>query len=78
MLPPAELTALITRALPDARVDVEDLTGTQDHYSITVVSSAFQGKNRIAQQRMIFDALGDAMKGPIHALAIKTALPDAR
>ena len=74
MLAPEALTALITAAMPDAQVSVEDLTGTQDHYSITVASTAFAGKTRLAQQRMVYAALGDAMRGPIHALALKTSL----
>lgn len=77
MLPPNEVRRLITEALPGATVDIEDLTGTQDHYSITVEAEAFRGKGLLAQQRMIYAALGDAMKGPIHALAIATRLPPA-
>lgn len=75
MMPPDEIEALILRALPDARVEIEDLTGTRDHYSMVVTSAAFSGKSRIAQQRMIYDALGGAVGGPIHALALKTRAP---
>ena len=57
---------------PDARVEVTDLTGTQDHFQALVVTPAFQGKTRIEQHKMVYAALGDLMNGPIHALALTT------
>jgi stress-induced morphogen len=69
---PAELKATLLAAFPDADVDVTDLTGTQDHYKATISTSAFAGKNKIQQHRMVYAALGDAMKGPVHALALDT------
>jgi acid stress-induced BolA-like protein IbaG/YrbA len=58
-------------------VEVTDLTGTKDHYEAIVVSPAFEGKSRVARQRMVFAALGELMQGPIHALTFKTFTPDA-
>ena len=75
MMTPDDVRALILAAMPDAKVDLEDLTGTQDHYSLVVTSEAFRGKSLIAQQRLVYAALGDAMGGPIHALALKTKAP---
>lgn len=56
-------------------VEVTDLTGTKDHYEAVIVSSAFEGKSRVARQRMVFAALGELMQGPIHALTFKTYTP---
>ena len=72
---PREIEQKIQAALPDARVDVRDMTGMGDHFEVRVVSTAFSGKSRIEQHRMIYAALGDAMAGPIHALALKTEVP---
>lgn len=69
---PAELKATILAAFPDADVEVTDLTGTQDHYKAMVATSAFAGKSKIQQHRLVYAALGDAMKGPVHALALDT------
>ena len=41
MVQPDAVGAAIRRALPDAQVSVEDLTGGGDHLQVTVVSSAF-------------------------------------
>ena len=58
--------------IPDARAEVEDLTGGGDHFRATVVSPAFAGRSRIEQHRMVYDVFGDEVGGPIHALSIKT------
>ncbi|MEM9074843.1 MAG: BolA family transcriptional regulator [Myxococcota bacterium] len=57
-------------------LEVRDLTGTKDHYEAVIVSSAFDGKSRVDQQRMVFAALGELMQGPIHALTFKTYTPE--
>lgn len=72
-----DIEALIREALPDAHVEVRDLAGDGDHYAATVVSEAFRGKTRVAQHKMVYDALKGRMGGELHALALQTAAPDA-
>lgn len=71
-----EIEAKIRAALPDARVELRDLTGTADHWEALVVSAAFAGKSLIERHRMVFAALSEEMKGPIHALSLKTRTPE--
>jgi stress-induced morphogen len=73
---PEAITAKIVAALPDARVELKDLTGTQDHWEAVVVSASFAGKNPIERHRMVFSALEEEMKGPIHALSLRALTPD--
>ena len=70
-----DIIHLVNQALPDAVVELEDLTGTSDHWSMRVVSSAFEGKSRIARHRLIYSILAEPLKGPIHALALTTQTP---
>ncbi len=78
MVEPSEIEALLRAAFPDVNVlEIEDLTGTKDHYQATVVSSKFEGMSRVAQHQAVYRALGDLMKGPIHALALHTFTPAA-
>ena len=78
MVEPSEVEALLRAAFPDATVlTLEDLTGTKDHYQATIVSSAFEGMSRIKQHQAVYRALGDLMKGPVHALALTTYAPSA-
>ncbi len=68
----------ILAALPEATVEVRDTTGGGDHYAATVVSAAFEGKMLIDRHRMVYAALGDAMRADIHALALTTVTPAER
>jgi stress-induced morphogen len=69
-----EIEQMIREALPDAKVEIQDLAGDGDHYSATVVSSAFKGKSRVQQHQMVYGALKGQMGGVLHALALQTAV----
>ncbi len=71
----ADIEHLIKAALPDAAVTITDLAGDGDHYAAHVVSAAFAGKTRVAQHKLVFEALGGRMGGELHALALTTAVP---
>ena len=73
-MPAAEIERLIIAAFPDARVEIKDLAGDGDHYSATVVSSAFRGKSRVQQHQMVYGALKGQMGGVLHALALQTSV----
>jgi stress-induced morphogen len=75
MMDPEAIRARLDAALPGAQIELEDLTGTRDHYSARVVSAAFEGKSLIEQHQLVYAALGEAMHGPIHALALQTYTP---
>jgi stress-induced morphogen len=71
-----EIETLLRKAFPDTMVlELEDLTGTKDHYELTIVSAGFEGLSRIAQHQAVYRALGALMTGPIHALALHTHTP---
>jgi stress-induced morphogen len=71
---PDAIRVLLTQAFPDAAaVDVEDRTGTGDHFQVTVVSPAFDGLSLLDQHRRVNDALAMPLQdGSIHELRIKT------
>ena len=69
---PAEIVEAIKDELPGAIVRLEDLTGGQDHWSAVVISDEFEGKPSIKRHRMVYAALGGAVGGSIHALALET------
>lgn len=74
-MPAAEIEALIRAAMPDAEVRITDLAGDGDHYAAHVVSPAFRGMTRVAQHKMVYEALGGRMGGELHALQLTTAVP---
>ncbi len=76
MIEPTDVEAKLRAAFPDGEIEIEDLTGTKDHYQARVVSAAFQGKTPVEQHQLVYAALQEEMKGPIHALALKTFTPE--
>jgi len=69
------IVAKIRASLPDAQVELKDLTGTEDHWQATVISAAFSGRSLIERHRLVMAALAEEMKGPIHALTLDTKTP---
>lgn len=77
MVSPEQVEEMIKAGLPDAQVQVQDLTGTRDHYQVVVVSSQFEGKRLIQQHQLVYGALNQAMSSEaIHALTMKTYTPE--
>ena len=67
-----EIENLIREAMPDAKIDIQDLAGDGNHYSATITSSKFSGKSKIEQHKMVYNSLKGKMGNELHALAIKT------
>jgi stress-induced morphogen len=75
MLPALELRARLLSNFDDAELEIIDLTGTQDHYECHIASAKFQGLSTMAQHKLVYAALREELKGPIHALSLKTYTP---
>lgn len=54
----------------------EGAKGGGGHYTLSIVSQQFSGKNTLARHRLIYAALGSLMQQQIHALAIRAYAPD--
>ena len=68
---------MIEAALPGAEVEVSDETGNGDHLRATVTAPQFEGLSRIDQHRLVKAAVRERFEdGTIHALSVKTSLPD--
>ena len=70
-----EIIEMIVKSLPDAQVEVKDLAGDDNHYAATVTSSFFEGKTKVNQHKMVYDALEGKMGGVLHALSLTTLTP---
>ena len=73
---PEAIIAKIRTALPDAAVELTDLTGTEDHWKATIVSAGFSGRTMLERHRLVMAALVEEMKGPIHALTLDVRSPE--
>lgn len=74
-MPIQEIESLLRRSFPDAKIDIKDLAGDNDHFQATIVSKEFEGKSRIQQHQMVYQSLQGRMGAELHALALKTEVP---
>jgi BolA protein len=49
-----------------------DGTGFGTHFRVRIASPLFAGRTRVAQHRLVYDALRDFVERGLHALAIET------
>ncbi len=46
------------------------------HWRLSIVSPRFAGQPSVARHRMVYEALGELMRHPIHALNITARTPE--
>ena len=49
--------------------------GGETHFRVEIVSTAFEGQNRVARQRLVYTALKQELDAGLHALALTTLTP---
>ena len=49
--------------------------GGETHFRVEIVSQAFEGKTRVARQRLVYAALKAELDAGLHALAMETLTP---
>lgn len=86
MLVKTEIERKLTDALAPAELVVSDESARhqghagasaagESHFHVKVVSSAFEGKSRLARQRMIYALLAENLRNGVHALSLETLTP---
>ncbi|QMU56669.1 MAG: BolA/IbaG family iron-sulfur metabolism protein [Candidatus Mycalebacterium zealandia] len=76
MIPPVSPESIketIEKSIAATHVEVD---GDGTHFEAVVVSGDFEGKSPVDRHKLVYSALGDAMKEEIHALSIKTYTPE--
>ncbi len=68
-----ELESIILKSFPEASIEIIDLAGDEDHYSLSIKDKAFVGLPLIKQHRMVKEALADVLVSRLHAITIKTS-----
>ena len=67
-----KLEEILHHNFPSAKLEIIDLAGDDDHYSVTISDKIFAGKTRIEQHKMVHAVLAPEMDKRIHAVQIKT------
>jgi len=78
---PEEVRKRIEESFEDADIDVieeehDDERSEGAHFGLVVVSDDFEGMSRVDRHRAVYDSLGDAMGGEIHAVEIRAQTYD--
>lgn len=76
----------LTDAFQPVRLEIEDDSarhhghagarpGGESHFNVLIEAQAFAGATQVARQRLVYHALAEELKGPIHALSVKALAP---
>ena len=61
----------------EGTVEVRDLTGTDNHFEVRVVSPAFAGKTAVERHKLVYAPLRDWIDDDtVHALAVRAYTPE--
>ncbi|MEK7303489.1 MAG: BolA family protein [Pseudomonadota bacterium] len=82
----AEIEQRLRAALSPLRLEIKDESakhaghaGAREgggHFDVTIVAAQFAGQGLLQRHRLVYDALGEAMRKDIHALSIHAFSPD--
>lgn len=57
-------------------VEVRDLTGTDNHFEVRVVSATFEGKTPVERHKLVYAPLRDWIEDDtVHALSVRAYTP---
>ena len=62
----------LTQNFNNSKIDVQDLTGSSNHYSILIISDNFIDMSLLDRHKKIYNIFQNEMTVEIHALQIKT------
>ncbi len=71
-LPISEIEKMIKESIPDAKVEIKDLMGDNNHYSAKIKSKLFNNLSKIEQHKLVYKSLKGKMGNELHALSITT------
>ncbi|MBB3764595.1 BolA family protein [Sphingomicrobium lutaoense] len=82
----SEMIRRLTEALEPTRMHLDDQSDHhighaghdgrgESHFALTIESAAFEGRNRIERQRLVYRALGELLDEQVHALSIRALAP---
>lgn len=82
----AQIERKLTAGLAPTRLDIIDDSHRhqghggshadgESHFTVEVVSAAFDGKPKVARQRLVYELLAEEMRTRIHALSLSTLTP---
>lgn len=63
----------LKEAFPDAKMELVDTTGTNDHWHLEIATDHFKGLTRVKQHQAVYKPLRDLIdSNQVHALKLAT------
>ena len=60
----------------EGTIEVRDLTGTDNHFEVRIVSAAFEGRTPIERHKLVYAPLRDWIEDDtVHALSVRAWTP---
>lgn len=60
----------------EGTVEVRDLTGTDNHFEVRIVSAAFEGRTPVERHKLVYAPLRDWIEDDtVHALSVRAWTP---
>ncbi len=73
MVTPEDLRKFIADGLACEHLEV---AGDGRHFEALIVSRQFEGKRLVQRHQLVYAALGERMRGDVHALSMNTLTPE--
>jgi stress-induced morphogen len=72
-----ELESLLKNSFPNSEIELTDIAGDENHYSLIIKDSCFTGLSIIQQHKIVKEALREILESnKLHAITIKTIAQD--
>lgn len=82
-----QIEEIVSEALQPVRLEVADKSHLhaghagarpegESHFNLTIVSTLFEGENRVARHRRVNALLANLLAEQVHALQLKTLTPE--
>jgi len=66
----------VRKVLPDAQIEVVDLTGSMDHFHVRVICESFVGMRPLQRQKIILNHFKPHIPHAVHAIDLKCMTPE--
>lgn len=69
-----ELFNILNTHFNENEIDIVDLAGDNDHWSVKIVSNKFEGMTKVKQHKFVYSLFEGKVGNELHALQLKTEI----
>lgn len=69
-----ELYNILSKEFGNDEIDIVDLVGDNNHWSVKIISSKFEGMTKVKQHKYVYSLFDGKVGQELHALQLKTEI----